>query len=189
MTATVTVTDNIVKADDIILKLDALATAYEEVLSMAKQQLEQFTISEEDWARIYERLSRRIDYYDLGSHVRRSLWRGLQRLEADPDATDDEDIMFAKTLMSRIRYELEAAIKSHLISDELKDEVAAIRSEFRDELRAIAENAAECKLQSLATDQVRTADQQNRLTRELLTSCFGGDLKSMVRDAIRESAS
>lgn len=189
MTATVTVTDNTVQADDIILKLDALATGYDEVLSMAKKQLEDFSISEDDWARICERLGRRIDYYYLGTIIRRSLTRGFTRMgvEHEEDFANDEDYQFAKTLLQRLRSELELAVKSHLISDAIKLEMDNIRTELRRELRDLAASAAKDELEHICRDQVRTADQQRDLVRQLLTSCFGSELRTMVREATSQA--
>ena len=193
MTATVTVTDNNVHADDIILKLDALATAYDEVLSMAKKQLEDFSISEDDWSRIYERIGRRIDYYDLGTVIKNSLFRGFDGMRTDPEGeshvANDDDYRFAKALMGRIKYELETAVRSHLVSDAIKLEMDTVRSEVRSELHALATRAAEDRFAQLCREQIYTADRQRHLVRELLGSCFGDELKAMIREATNQDQS
>ena len=190
MTATVTVTDNNVHADDIILKLDALATAYDEVLSMAKKQLEDFSISEDDWSRIYERIGRRINYYDLGAVIKNSLVRGFDGMRADPEGeshvANDDDYRFAKALMGRIKHELETAVRSHLVSDAIKLEMDTVRSEVRSELHALATRAAEDRFAQLCFEQIYTADRQRHLVRELLGSCFGDELKDMIREATNQ---
>lgn len=191
MTVTVTVTDNTVHADDIILKLDSLVTAYDEVLSMAKKQLEDFSITEEDWSRIYERLTRRIDYYDLGTAIMRDLVSGFERMRIDPEGerfADADDYRLARTLMDRIRHDLEGAVKDYLISQSIQAEMDTIRSELRQELRTLAITAAKDELEHLARDQVRTADQQRDLVRQLLTSCFGSELRAMVREATSQAS-
>lgn len=187
MTATVTVTDNTVKVDDLIFKLDSLVTAYDEVLSMAKQQLEQFSVSDDDWARIYERLSRRIDYYDLGNSLKRSLLAGLIWMEDNPDSANDSssdcDVSFTRALISRLRRELEAAVRDHIVSEAIRCEIACIRNDLRNELRDFARNAAGEAVGALVRDQTRTAERQRELVRELLESTFGNELKTMIREA------
>jgi hypothetical protein len=190
MTSTVTVTDNTVKVDDLIFKLDALVSAYDEVLSMAKQQLEQFSISDDDWARIYERLSRSIDYYELGTTLKKSLLNGLQSMGTDlVTSSSASDVVFTQALIGRIRYELEAAVKDHIVKDALKEEIGVIRAELRQELFELANSAAEQKFARICTDQVCTADQERRFIRQLLDSCFGSELRSMARDAMRQTDS
>lgn len=192
MTAAVTITDNTVRADDVVLKLDALVQGYEEVLSIAKQQLEEFSISDDDWARIYGQLSRRIDYYDLSRNITESLMRGLDYMRQDPNGeqfTFDFDYRFARTLMGQLKLELERAIRSHLISDAIKLELDAIRTELRQELRELAASAAKDAVEHISRDQVRTADRQRDLIRELLNSCFGPELRTMVREAATQVSS
>ena len=184
MTATVTVTDNTVKVDELILKLDSLVSAYDEVLSMAKQQLEQFAISEDDWSRIYERLTRRIDYHDLGAVLRRNLLVGMEWMDLNPgEDSSDPTVVFAKTLITQIRRQLEAAIRDYIVSDTIRDQFNELRAELRHELRTVAVDAAKDAVQAVERDRVRTADGLNELVREMLDRTFGNELKTMVRDA------
>lgn len=174
-----------VQVDNIILKLDELAKGYDEILSLARAQLENFTISEDDWSRIYMNLSRRLDEYTLTAHVVTRLHEGLRSLERDETGTPEA--RFAQALASRITNNIASMAKSHLMTDAIREDMDRRFNELRSFYRDRIDERIRDALDSEMRGQARDAMHQRVCLKDLLRDAFGDQLREVAKEIIEEA--
>lgn len=184
--APIQVEGDTVKANDIVLRLDQLAQGYSEVLEMAKQQLENFEISEDDWSRIHAQVARRVDYYDVASAMSGILKDGLCAIEISGDSAYGTNVVLARQVIHRLRDILLQELKGFLISIEVKEIVDQQMREMRATIRADIEAAVKDQIQRCESDTLRSARDQQYHFKGLLQQCFADDLKQTAREVILE---
>lgn len=186
MTSTTFSTDGQnVQVDNIILKLDELAKGYDEILSLARAQLENFTISEDDWSRIYINLSRRLDEYTLTTHVVARLHEGLRSLERDETGTPEA--RFAFCLTNKITNNIASMAKSHLMTDVIREDMDRRFNELRSFYRDRIDERISDVLDAEMRGQARDAMHQKVLLKDLLRDAFGDQFREVAKEIIEEA--
>lgn len=186
MISAVTVHDNTVQAESILLKLDELAKGYEEVLSMARSQLEHYEITEQDWSRLTARVARSIDLWRLGQEFGRLLARGMDELDIDPDsASSDADC--ARSVTRHMLNRLESRVKDYLISEAINERISRGFSELRNEFLDIIDQRINQTVQLAAMQHAHKAASDRRILRDLLMTCLGDDIRAIANDSVQQA--
>lgn len=182
MTATLQVTDNTVAANDVLLRLDALAKGYEEVLELAKKQLESFEITETDWNRLVEKLDRRIDYFTFAGKFAARMSAALVNMQEGSDNPDSEAIV---RLLDALTHRIEGRLRQ-LIESEVRaavvDQTVGLRAEIMEHGRA----AAQGLIDRTHHDALIDTERQRSALRSLLQHSLGGEFKRLALEAARE---
>lgn len=185
MTPAVTVHDNTVQAENILLKLDELAKGYDEVLSMAKTQLENYEITEQDWSRMTIKVARAIDLYDVSVNLGRLLARGMEELDENPD-TSSQNADFSRYVTRHILDRLERRVKNYLISEAINEQFSQKFSELRTEVLDLIDHRIQQTVQLSAMQHANKAASDRRILRDLLMTCLGDDLRVLTTKAAQQ---
>lgn len=186
--ATAPVTTETVTVNDVILRLDALAEGYEDVLKLAKQQLENFEISDSDWNRLVMKLEGHLSYHKLSVSLAAVIYGGVLAIEAQEDGTWDgsnaHEMNLAGAVTERLYDLLSNRIINGFLRDEIKSQVEAAVKDVRISIAESAEHAADIKFQTLQRDALNSAYQKEHLIKDLLQSVFRGELHKIAHEAV-----
>jgi 23S rRNA G2445 N2-methylase RlmL len=191
MTNTVQITDNNVTAGDILLRLDTLAQGYEEILEQAKQQLERFEPSAEQWARLASKIQDGFRYRSLVNELVDRMLTTINRVEAAAasgtnENLDDDDrqlnelfTFIAKRAAERlISTDLEIAIKT-----EVQDKVRSLQADIQARVEVTVLN----HIKRLESEEVRQASNTNYHFRSMVDEIFGAEFKRLAKQAAAEA--
>jgi cell division septum initiation protein DivIVA len=184
MTATLEITGNTVSANDVLMRLDALAKGYEEVLEQARKQLETFEISNEDWNRLADKLNQHIDFYDMAGKVNLRLGAALRDVESGVHNPDSEGaVRMLDMLTTRIEGRLRAVI-AETVADVVREQTRDLRQ------RVIQDGkfAADELIERARRDALIETEHQKTALRSLLHHSLGDEFKRLALDAAREVA-
>lgn len=186
--ATAPVTTETVTVNDIILRLDALAEGYEEVLKIAKQQLENFEISDSDWNRLAMKVEANLSYHRLSINLAASIHDGLRAIEARETGTWDgsnaHEMNTAGVVIERLEAVLRKRIVDEYLQAEIKRQVEAAVKDIRINIAESAENAADIKFQTIQRDALNSAYQKEHLIKDLLQSIFRSELQKIAHESV-----
>lgn len=192
MSTTIDVQGNTVNAGDILLRLDALADGYHEVLQTARAQLEAFEITEGDWARLAEKLTRNIDYPAIARAFQRQLDAAcIASLYPMPEShllptLSDDDRQFVQ-MLNRIADRVLRKVEDDRIKDLVRQEISAQITPLQGELSAMAEAAAERTFANLEHEVISRCREQEHHFQRFLQAALGHDLHAVIRTAIQEA--
>lgn len=186
--ATATVTKETVTVNDMILRLDALAEGYEEVLKLAKRQLENFVISDSDWNRLALKVGANLSYHRLSINLAASIHDGLRAIEAKEtgtwDGTNAHEMNTAGAVIERLEFTLRKRIIDECLQAEIKRQVEAAVKDIRINVTEAAENAADMKFQNLQREALDSAYQKEHLIKDLLQSIFRSELQRIAHESV-----
>lgn len=185
------VQSNTVTVNDIVLRLDALAQGYEEVLQAAKTQLESFEITESDWNKLSNRLVNKIDYCaaarELAYRIRKACedtsYPANNFTESPNYNYDSKQFLdILETVATRVIQKIEKDQFCSLIEAAVEERT----KELKAEVKQYAEQAARHMFASLEVDEINLARRQRTAMREMLIGAFGQDIKAAVRDILED---
>lgn len=186
--ATAPVTTETVTVNDMILRLDALAEGYEEVLKLAKQQLENFEISDSDLNRLAMKLEGHLSYHTLSVGLANALHDGLRVIEAKDAGTWDGSFVHELNIASLVIERLDVVLSKRIINDslraEIKRQVEDAVKDVRISIAESAEHAADSKFQTLQLHALNSAYQKEHLIKDLLQSIFHGELQRIAHESV-----
>lgn len=185
--ANMTNTSASIEINEMILRLDALATGYEEILHAAKTQLENLELTESDWGRLANSLQSRINYHTLAIHLATLLESGLRAANAEDDnatATASDETLVAKLVIERLDYLLRKRIIDGALKEMVKHEIQDLLAEAKLNIIEQAEVATQIKLDTIKRDELRDAWRKEALIKDLLADTFLGEIRDMVTSAV-----
>lgn len=186
--ATATVTKETVTVNDMILRLDALAEGYEEVLKQAKQQLMNFEIKDSDWTRLARKLEATLSYRTLSANLATALHDGLRAIEAREASTWDGSNAHELNIATAVIERLEVVLRKRVIDECLQAEIKRhVEEAFKDakiNVVELAESAADMKFQNLQREALDSAYQKEHLIKDLLHSVFHKELPRVAAEAM-----
>lgn len=182
MTATLQITDNTVVANDILMRLDALAKGYEEVLELARKQLESFEISENDWNRLTDKLHQRISFYDLAGKFNIRLGSALRDVEDGAPNPDSEGVV---RLLDMLTFRVESRLKT-LIAETVAETVSEQTRDLRQRIIQDGKLAADELIEHARRQALIETEHQKTALRSLLHHSLGDEFKRLALDAARE---
>ena len=166
--ANITVTEQTVSAADNLFQLDALIQGYGEILEQAKQQLEAFEPTEDQFRLISQNLATNISYSQLGKTVAAA----IVFENADPETR-----RYTDELVQRISDQIDERKIRVLIRDELN---GVVDTRFR-ELRQYVEN----QIEHLLDADRRAARSANYELQSAMRTIFSTVLKDELRNQVR----
>lgn len=175
-----------VQVDNIILKLDELARGYEEVLAMAKRQLENFEIKEDDWNRLYINVARRVDDWEIAYQLGNRIAQGLEMIADDPNA-NDPDARMANMITERILERIEIRMRGYMITDAIRSDMDQRFEELKSYYRDRIDDRVETAVRNQFSSEVQNARHQTEALKIMLRSIFGPQLQDLARDAISQA--
>lgn len=191
MTNTVQITDNTVTAGDILLRLDTLAQGYEEILEQAKQQLERFEPSAEQWARLASKIQDGFCYRSLVSELVERMIVTIRCIEAAAasgtnESLDDDDrhldamlTFIAKRAAERlISTDLEFAIRT-----EVQDKVRSMQADIQERI----ETSVLSHIERLERQEFAQARNTNYHFKSMVDEIFGAEFKRLAQTAAAEA--
>lgn len=185
---TAPVTSETVTVNDMILRLDALAEGYEEVLGLAKQQLENYEVSESDWSRIASKVEGQLSYRKLSVGLATLLSDGLVAIQRKEEGTWDgcnhHELLIAELIIERLEVVLHKRIIDKALKEEIQRQTREAAKEERLNIIAQAEAAAEIKFRALQREAIESASQKEYLLSDLLHSVFGKGIQQAVNTAV-----
>ncbi len=184
MTATLEITGNTVSANEVLMRLDALAKGYEEVLETAKKQLETFEISNDDWNRLADKLNQRIDFYDLAGKFNLRLASALRDVEDDVPNPDSEGVV---RLLDLLTFRIEGRLKP-MITEIVDDLVREQTRDLRQRIIQDGKLAADELIEYARRQALMETEHQKTALRSLLHHSLGDEFKRLALDAAREVA-
>jgi hypothetical protein len=191
MTNTVQITDNNVTAGDILLRLDTLAQGYEEILEQAKQQLERFEPSAEQWARLASRIQDGFRYCSLVNEIVDRMITTISRLETaaasgTSEGLDDDDQNIDRLLICISKHAAERLISTDLsaaIKAEVQDKVRLMQADIQ---AGIAASVLE-HIQRLERQEFAQARNTNHHFKCMVDEIFGAEFKRLAKQAAAEA--
>jgi transcriptional regulator with XRE-family HTH domain len=184
MTETLEITGNTVTANEVLMRLDALAKGYEDVLETAKKQLETFEISSDDWNRLSDRLSRRIDYYELAGRINIRLGSALMAIEHGVPNPDSEGVA---RLLDQLTHRIEGRLNpviAEIVADAVREQTRDLRQRVIQDGRLAADELIERARQSA----LHESEAQASALRSIMQRALGNELKTLALEAAREVA-
>ena len=184
MTTTLEITGNTVTANEVLMRLDALAKGYEEVLEAAKKQLETFEISDDDWNRLADRVNRNINYYDFAGQFIVRLSSALMPSQA---GTCNPDTEGAIRVLDDLTHRVEGRLKP-VITEIVADAVREQTRDLRERIIQDGRYAADELIESARRDALRESEAQATALRSIMQRALGSELKTLALEAAREVA-
>jgi hypothetical protein len=166
--ANITITEQTVSAADNLFQLDALIQGYGEILEQAKQQLEAFEPTEDQFRLISRNLATNLNYRELGKTVAAAI--------VDENA-DHETRRYTEELVHRISGQIDERKIRVLIRDELS---GVVDTRFQ-ELKQHVEN----QIERLLDEDRRAASRANYELQSAMRTIFSTVLKDELRDQVR----
>ena len=182
MTSTLQITDNTVAANDVLMRLDALAKGYEEVLELAKKQLENFEITDHDWGRLADKLNQRIDFYDLTGKINIRLGTALRDIN---DGNANPDSEGAARLLDMLTMRIEGRLKA-AIAETVAETVREQTRDLRQRIIQDGKLAADELIEHARRDALIETEHQKTALRSLLHHSLGDEFKRLALEAARE---
>jgi len=184
MTTTLEINGSTVQANDVLLRLDALAKGYEELLEAAKRQLDTFEFSGDDWNRLTDRVNRNIDYYDLSGKLMVRLSRALV---ASQEGTHNPDTEGAIRMLDALTHRIEGRLKP-MITEIVADAVREQTSDLRHCIIQDGRHAAEELIERARLEALRESEAQATALRSIVQRALGSELKTLALEAAQEVA-
>jgi hypothetical protein len=166
--ANITITEQTVSAADNLFQLDALIQGYGEILEQAKQQLEAFEPTEDQFRLISRNLATNLSYRELGKTVAAAI--------VDENA-DHETRRYTEELVHRIS----GQIDERKIRVLIRDELSGVVDTCFQELKRHVEN----QIERLLDEDRRAASRANYELQSAMRTIFSTVLKDELRDQVR----
>jgi hypothetical protein len=156
-----------------LYRLEALIDSYAEILEQAKQQLEQFELSDVDAARIAKRAMERFNYVSLANEI---LWTFKGETEG------------AKACLQTITGQVQANIDANHIRLLIKAELGDLVNDRFDLLKRDIDLRFTKLLEAEAVEARTEARASTRMFEEMFRSVFGQQINDQIKRQANELA-
>lgn len=194
-----TTTPLVIEAGDNLLEYDALLQGYRELLEQAKKQLEDFEITDSDWARLAGSLARRVDTYRVAAELGYRLRESLNQQETplnELSGEERDDRMMLKELVRQLSQTVLLELQERVIRDQVRLEFIEMRKDFEKQLQelrethtSLLERQVNNAVQSKVNTEVTTARIQADAFESLIQRSFGQQFRRLAKEAAAEMAS
>lgn len=181
MTTDLQINGNTVEAGDTLLRLDALAQGYEEVLEQARTQLERFEFSPQDWDRLCNRLQENVRYTRIADEIYNLFIYGCRAIENGCEWNSQMEA--ADYLINAIASKVARRLIETDFQQLIKEEVSKATVGFGADIDDRVKHAVDIHVSRMEKNTIADASAQRYHLKEMVNKVFGDDFKQMAKQA------